>query len=519
MTMTAAGANTNDLAGLFVPIVGADNVVTDAAERRYYSNDIFFWDGAETADLVVRPRSTEEVSAVIRKAREVGLVIATRGGGMSYTKGYIPARPGTVMIDMLGLNRVIEVNADDRYVVAETGCTWQAVFEEVEKAGLAVAFAAPYSGVYSTVGGALSQNVPQGMDEILAIEVVRADGSVLRTGSWGRCNDANPFFRHYGPDLTGLFLGDTGSFGIKTRAVMKLVKKQAGIAYASFAFESYEDEVRAMIDMSHAGIVTGKGVLGLDPYKSQAFTKVSFKDAISSMAEVSKGKGGIRNTIQMATQGRHFMDGVTWSMHLTFDGVNDAAAEARMEIARKICLKYGREIANILPKAMAARRFFVRGFLGEDGERWVPTNAMFPLSQAVKVVTEVQRFFAARRAELDRHNMIESYMTHATDQYFLCEPSFLWPDEVSELHLRHLDKPTADRFRDNPPHPEARAFAQKLRLELRDLFYDLGAVNVQLAKFYRYQDSLEPGAARLIGELKDLLDPDHALSPGNLGFE
>jgi hypothetical protein len=115
--------------------------------------------------------------------------------------------------------------------------------------------------------------------------------------------------------------------------------------------------------------------------------------------------------------------------------------------------------------------------------------------------------------------MIESYMTHATDQYFLCEPSFYWFDEVSDLHLRHLDAPSAKKFRDNKPDTEARAFAQQLRLDLRDLFYDLGAVNVQLAKFYRYQDSLEPETARLVKDLKTLLDPDGILSPGNLGFE
>ena len=145
--MTAAAQPIDDLHGLFAPIVGAANVVTEEAERRYYSRDIFFWNDAQTADVVVRPRNTEDVSAVVKKAREAGLVIATRGGGMSYTKGYIPARAGTVMLDMLGLNRVVEVNAEDRYVIAETGCTWQAVFEAVPKAGLAVAFAAPYSGV------------------------------------------------------------------------------------------------------------------------------------------------------------------------------------------------------------------------------------------------------------------------------------------------------------------------------------------------------------------------------------
>lgn len=516
--MTAA-AQTKDLPGLFAPIVGTANVVTDEAERRYFSRDIFFWDNAETADLVVQPQSTEEVAATVKAARGAGLVIATRGGGMSYTQGYVPVRKGTVLIDMRGLNRIVEVNAEDHYVIAEAGCTWKTVFEAVAEKGLAVAFAAPYSGVYSTVGGALSQNVPQGMADILAIEVVRADGRVVRTGSWGRGPDANPFYRWYGPDLAGIFMGDTGSFGVKTCAVMRLVKKLVGIAYGSFAFDSYEDKAAAMVELAHSGVVGDKGVLGLDPFKSAGFAKLGFSQAIATLAKVAKGKGGLRNSIQMAATGRNFMEGVKWSMHLTLDGINDAAAEAAMEVARDICLKRGREIPNLLPMAMAANRFFVRGFLGEEGQRWVPTNAMVPLSAAVKVTTAVQDFFESHRAEMDSHAMVESYMTTFTNQFFLCEPSFYWFDEVSDLHLRHLDAPTAKKVKDNKPDPEARAFAQRLRYELRDLFFDLGAVNVQLAKFYRYQDSLAPETGRLVADLKTMLDADGMFNPGNLGFE
>ncbi len=517
--MTAAAQPIDDLPGLFAPIVGDAHVVTDEAERRYFSRDIFFWDDVETADLVVQPHTTEEIVAIVKTAGDAGLVIATRGGGMSYTKGYVPVRPGTVLIDMRGLNRVVEVNAEDHYVIAEAGCTWKSVFEAVAEKGLAVAFSAPYSGVYSTVGGALSQNVPQGMADILAIEVVRADGSVVRTGSWGRSQDANPFYRGYGPDLAGLFMGDTGAFGVKTCAVMLLVKKLPGLAYGSFAFETYEDKAATMVELAHTGVIGAKGVLGLDPFKSAGFAKLGFSEAIATLAKVAKGKGGLKNSIQMAATGRNFMEGVKWSMHISLDGINDAAAEAAMEVVRDISLKRGREIPNLLPMAMATNRFFVRGFLGEEGQRWVPTNAMLPLSSAVKTTTAVQAFFDAHRAEMDRHGMVESYMTHFTDQYFLCEPSFYWFDEVSELHLRHLDAPTAKKVKDNKPDPDARAFAQRLRFELRDLFFDLGAVNVQLAKFYRYQDSLAPETARLIAEMKNHLDPDGMLSPGNLGFE
>ena len=82
-----------------------------------------------------------------------------------------------------------------------------------------------------------------------------------------------------------------------------------------------------------------------------------------------------------------------------------------------------------------------------------------------------------------------------------------------------MDKESADRFRNKPANPEARAFAQKLRTGLRDRMFDLGAVHVQLAKFYRFEESLEPETWRLIRELKALFDPDGILNPGNLGLD
>lgn len=507
-----------DRARAFAAIVGDDRVVTDDAERRYYSNDIFFWDDAETAALVVQPRTTDEVAKIVREARAQNMVISTRGGGMSYTKGYVPVRPDTLLIDLRGLDEIIDINTTDNLVTVGAGCTWIKVADAVKERGLQIAFAAPFSGIYSTVGGALSQNVPQGMDEVLGIEVVRADGTVLRTGSGGRRNDPNPFFRNYGPDLTGLFLGDGGSFGIKTAATLRLTRKPEGVAFGSFAFETYPDMAATMVAIAGTGLVTGKGVVGLDPFKSQNVAKVGFKAAIKTLGEVMKEKGGLRETIKMAAAGRNFMEGVKWSLHFTTSGVNDEAAEATLARIRETCLERGRETPNILPMAMSVSGFSVRGFLGGDGQRWVPTNSMFPLSKAVEVAEEIPAYFDSNRAEMDEHGMYESYMTNFNDKFFMCEPSFYWRDEVSELHLRHLDKDSATKFRDLPANPEARAFAQKLRAGLRDRMFELGAVHVQLAKFYRFEESLQPETWRVITDLKTMFDPEGILNPGNLGL-
>ena len=505
---------------VFAAIVGRDHVITDEAERRYFSNDIFYWDSTEVADLVVQPANSDEVGRVVRAASEFGYHVSTRGGGMSYTNGYGPAEPGAVVIDMRRLDAIRSINETDNLVIVESGCTWQKLDDELKARGYKVIFPAPFSGVYSTVGGALSQNVPAGMVGILGLEVVRADGKTLHTGSWGAHDQASPFFRNFGPDLTGLFLGDCGTLGVKTAAALEIEPRARNLAHASFAFETYEDMCHTFIELANFDFLVRR--VGLDPFKSQNAAKVGFKEAIKTLGDVTSSgptlMSGIKDSLKMATAGTNFMEGVKWSLHLSAKGLTDDGAETALELAREVCLKRGREIANILPRAMDARGFSVRGFLGKDGQRWVPTNSIFPLSRAVEVATAVQAFFSIRRADMDQCGMWESYMTNAGSGFFMCEPSFYWVDEVSELHLRHLPADEAKKFRDLPPNLEARAYAMKLRDDLRDFFYDLGAIHVQLAKFYRYQDSLGEEPRRLMKELKTLLDPHHVLNRTNLGF-
>lgn len=503
-------------------IVGEHHVIMDEAERRVLSNDIFGWPEAVPAELVVQPADTAEVAAVVSALARLEMPLYVRGGGMSYTRGYVPTAPGAVLLDLRRLVQIHEINVTDRYLVVGAGATWQAVAEALKPHGLKVAFGAPFSGVYSTVGGALAQGVPSGMQDILAVEVVRADGSVLRTGAWGRQRShgaAAPFVREHGPDFTGLFLGDTGAFGIKTAAVLRLDPKLPGSAHASFAFETYEAMAACMVALGPYDFLTRR--VGLDPFKSQNSVKVGFKEALKTLGDVTTSGpsllSGLKDSARMALGGANFMEGVKWSLHLSTEAISDAVAEAQMAFAREACLRHGREIANHLPRAMEARGYSVRGFLGREGQRWVPTNSLWPLSRAVEVATAVQGFFAARREPMQRLGFQESYMTTFGAGYFLCEPSFYWPDEVSELHLRHLPPEEAARFRGLPANPQARAYAGQLREELAAFFHALGAVHVQIARFYRYRDTLAPETRRLLEEVEGVLDPQGRMNPGNLG--
>ena len=88
-----------------IELLGAERVGLDLAERQLYSMD-FSEEVGETAMAVLRPRSVEDLSAIMRIAQEEGLAVNTRGGGMSYTKGHVPVRPRTVVVD----NAVFNVN-------------------------------------------------------------------------------------------------------------------------------------------------------------------------------------------------------------------------------------------------------------------------------------------------------------------------------------------------------------------------------------------------------------------------
>lgn len=511
----------NQSATAFAHLLGAEHVVSDEAERRLYAQDVMQWPGAPVPEVVVRPGSTGEVAAAVQRAAQLGLAVAPRGGGMSYTKGYVPERAGTVMLDLARLNQIVEINRRDLYVVLGPAVTWQQLADALKGSGLRPTITGPISGAVSTVGGALSQNLPGSMDGVLGLELVLADGSVVHTGSWAITRAQSPFFRTYGPDLTGLFLGDTGAFAVKTGAVLRLEHAPEGVAFASFAFDRMIDIAAAMAEVAHKGLAAKS--FGMDPLKNQTATKVDVAEGARTLVDVARsGKTlvqGIKDAARIAAAGRNALDAVAWSLHLTFEGFDQHTAEAKKAAAQKICVgRGGRDIEPSIPVAMRAKPYSIRGFLGLEGERWVPVHGVFPNSRVDRVIPRVEEFFAQRAAALAAADIRHSFLLSINGPQWLVEPMFYWFDEVTPLHNRHLSPKNVERFRAIPANPAARDMVLKMRTELRDLFFDLGAVSAQVGKFYDLPGALEPGTYALLTRIKDLLDPDRRLNPGNLGW-
>src|SRR5947209_3971563 len=186
-------------------VLGAENVLDDPASRAEAASDLFSAPEAVSADLVIRPATTDETASALRVLADAQVSVVPRGAGLSYTGGVVPQVP-SVVVDT-GRMTGIRIDPENLCAVVGAGVSWQALADALAPHRLSVAQATPISGAVTTVGGLAAQSLPSGLDGFLGLTVVLSDGTVVQTGALS-LHDAPPFWRVIGPDLTGLFLGD-----------------------------------------------------------------------------------------------------------------------------------------------------------------------------------------------------------------------------------------------------------------------------------------------------------------------
>ena len=511
-------------------IVGAACVLAGEEDRRFYSQDIA-GPCAHRAACVVQPRTVAELAAVVAAATSAGHAVVPRGGGSSYTGGYVPPSADCVLIDTRGLAQVVEVNTADMYVTVEAGCTWQALLAALEPHGVRTPFWGPLSGATATVGGSLSQNAilwgsarhGVSAESVLALEVVLADGSILRTGA-AAGSHARPFFRYYGPDLTGLFLGDSGALGIKARATLRLMRRPAWVETASFGFATHEQMAGAMAAVAREGLVSE--CFAMDPVlTAQRMKRAGLAQDLQAVRGViSSARGlaaGLKEAARVALAGRDFLDEAHYSMHVGTEGRSQSAvSEALAEVRDIVAAHGGTEVENTVPKVLRGMPFVpMSSAIGPAGERWLPVHALVPLSEAAATWSAVRALFDTRRADLERLGVQIGVLTAIVgSNAFVLEPVFYWPAPRTLYYERVLDAATRAKFADYAPNPAAEALVFELRGELTRLFLERGAAHLQIGRTYRYREGLRDEPARLLEAIKRAVDPQGVVNPGSLGI-
>ncbi|MFN7053959.1 FAD-binding oxidoreductase [Hyphomonas sp.] len=510
-------------------ILGEAGYSEDVALRRLMSQDI--WAAGVTADFVIAPDTVDALQAAVRACHGAGVALHPRGGGMSYTSSFTPDRAGTGILDLSRLNRIVEINAASMYVTAEAGVTWKQLYDALKPLGLRTPFWGPLSGLSSTVGGGVSQNnaffgagtYGTTGDSVMGLTIILADGTRVRTGT-GATRVGKPFWRSYGPDLTGLFCGDSGAMGIKAEVSFRLVPWPEHEDWASFEFSSRDGCAEAMAAVARENIACE--VFGFDP----ALTRVRLKRAslaadTKTLANVMKAQGsllkGLQEGAKVALAGRNFMEAESWSLHVIVEGRSKAGVAEDMKRLKTICERHGgKETENSIPKIIRANPFTAPNtILGPEGERWVPVHGIVAMEDGPKMWAALDAYFASITDEMARHRIEHGYLvTTLSTTGYLIEPVFLWPEELLEIHEEFVEPAHLKKLKRHASNPEATEAVKRARRGVIDLFDSFGAAHFQIGRSYPYADILDTASLDLLKSIKALLDPNATINPGALGL-
>jgi glycolate oxidase len=235
-------------------IVPGEGVIASEAERRAYESD-GLTAYRQLPLVVVLPSRVEEIAAILRYCREMGVKVVPRGAGTSLSGGALPLADG-VLLGMAKFNRILEIDYDNRCVVAQPGVTNLALTQAVEHAGFYYA-PDPSSQIACTIGGNIAENsggvhcLKYGLttNNLLGIEMVTLDGEVIRLG--GKHFDAG------GYDLLGVMTGSEGLLGVVTEATVRILPKPTAARAMLIGFASAEDAGECVAAVIGAGIIPG----------------------------------------------------------------------------------------------------------------------------------------------------------------------------------------------------------------------------------------------------------------------
>jgi FAD/FMN-containing dehydrogenase len=204
---------------------------------------------------VIRPANTQQVSDILRVATKYRIRVTPRSGGSSLQGEVIPTESGLV-VDLLRLD-TIEVFSTLRAVKVGAGVSFGRLDKHLLEYGVWVPVY-PGSSLSATLAGNVAVN-GSGFgssrfgciaEMVQGLEVVLPDGTIINTGSEANPNAPGPFLRYaFGPDLTGLFIGSLGAFGIITSVSLKTFKRMHFFDYNTYGFDTAEQAEKFILEL------------------------------------------------------------------------------------------------------------------------------------------------------------------------------------------------------------------------------------------------------------------------------
>jgi D-lactate dehydrogenase (cytochrome) len=411
-------------------------------------------------DLVCFPRTTEEVSAIVKVSARHRLPIVPFGAGTSL-EGNVHAMLGGISIDMRQLNRVLRASAEDMDATVEAGISRLALQKALENTGLTF-FIDP--GADATIGGMASTRasgttaVRYGTmrENVLGLTVVLADARVIHTGTRARKSSA-------GYDLTRLFVGAEGTLGVITEVTLRLHPLPEAMGVAVCAFETVDGAIKTAIEVIQ---------LGLNPARIE-FMDERLVDAVNRYSRIDLA--------------------VKPTLLLEFHGISAAGVAETARAVEQLAGEHGglgfdwqttSEGRERLWKARHDAYYAVKAI--RPGSGHLTTDVCVPISRLAECIV-------ATRADLDGQSFPATMVGHVGDGNFHVQ-CCLGPDDEAA----------------------AEAFAGRLVERAQAMGGTCtGEHGVGLGK-KKYLQAEHGEALEVMRTLKRALDPDNRMNPGKI---
>ncbi len=237
-------------------IVGKEHVLTSDLDRFGYSYDSspVPLTPPNKPEVVVRPRTVEEVSAVMKLAYANEIFVTPRGASSGRTGGSVPLHGG-IVLTLDRMTEILELDEKNMMVTAEAGVRTMDLYNFCAQKGLFYP-PDPASWKYSLIGGNVAENaggmraVKYGVTSnyVMGLEVVLANGDNIHTGGKSIKNVT-------GYNLTQLLVGSEGTLGIVTKAILRLIPMPAKRGVMQVFFRSLDDGCAAVHSLLQKNIV------------------------------------------------------------------------------------------------------------------------------------------------------------------------------------------------------------------------------------------------------------------------
>ena len=511
----------NAVAATFRLALPALAIVTDADACTVLSSDIAA-PAAHPAAVILQPATQDDIENIVRVARREGVALYPRGGGWSYTGGYTPADRPAALVDAR-LLRDIVVARDAATVTAGAGTSWADLHAALAAKGLRAASFGPLSGYGATVGGSAAQNGGFfGAAGYGAMGDGAICGTTMVTGA-GEAVAFGPADRAGGAVAPQPLVGDCGAFGVRVSVTLRTIPAPATTRFASFNFPDGGSALTALTALAGRPNLGEAYVFDPGTHRNLARAGFSVIESATLAGDLLGGRGGllgrVGGLIRTARAGKAFVADLSWSLHLSIDGMPAEAAAASAD-AERLAFECGGEIVpDVIPRVTRARPFRrIKALLGPEGERWLPVHGVFGPAQAAAALAATEKLLAESADIMQAHSIRAVVLMVLMGRRIIVEPQLFWLDALGPA-VRHMAQPDqVAAYGDRPANPAARAVALDLRRRLIDVLDAAGASHFQIGRTYAGHPGVPAAARQHWAALKRRFDPDNIMNPGVLGL-